>query len=68
MEPFLDDPFVWDFGEHSRRISFLPRRCRISGESLWFKKAIRCRFYHWAGEDDEWYSEQVYVWKKLQYG
>lgn len=69
MAPLLDvDDFVWDHSSHKRVFSFLPRRCHVSGESLWFKKAYRCRFYDWAGHEDEWYSEQSYVWKKLKYG
>jgi hypothetical protein len=68
MAPLLDDDFVWNRAVHSRRISFLPRKCYISGESLWLKKAWRCRFYDWSGEEDEWYSERAYLWKKLKVG
>lgn len=62
------DIFIIKSCVHKRVFSFLPRKCRDTGESLWFKKAVRCRFYHWDGEDDEWYSEQAYAWKKLKYG
>lgn len=69
MAPLLDDDnFIWDHSSHKRVFSFLPRKCHVSGESLWFKKAYRCTFYHWAGEEFEWYSEQSYIWKKLKYG
>lgn len=68
MAPLLDDNFVWDYSSHERKISFLPRKCCVSGESLWFKRAWRCRFDDWFSHEDEWYSEQTYLWKKLKDG
>jgi hypothetical protein len=61
--------YVWQYSEHQRVFSFLPRKCSVSGESLWFKKAYRCRLYDRSGlYEDEWYSEQTYTWKTLKYG
>jgi hypothetical protein len=61
--------YVWQYSDHERVMSLLPRKCCMSGESLWFKKAYRLRSYDRSGlYEDEWYSEQIYVWKTLKDG
>jgi len=68
MAALIEDNFIWDYSRHERILSILPRKCCVSGESLWLKKAWRCRLDDWAGHEDEWYSERSYLWKKLKYG
>lgn len=69
MAPLLDDMDpVWFYSRKENVFSFLPRKCRISGESLWFKKAWRVRWEDWSGIDDEWYCEREYLWKMLKDG
>lgn len=61
-----DDGPLWAFEDKELVFCFLPRKCRISGESLWFKKAWRVRLYDWASHDDRWYCEREYLWKMLK--
>jgi hypothetical protein len=66
MAPLLDDGPIWYFEEKKLVWSFLPRKCRVSGETLWFKKAYRVRFYDPAGHEDRWYCQREYLWKLLK--
>lgn len=54
--------------EQEKRWCLLPRKCYISGESLWFKKAWRVRFHDWSGHEDRWYCQREYLWKMLKEG
>ncbi len=69
MAPLLDfDGPFWAFESKKKVFSLLPRKCRLSGESLWLKKAWRVRFEDWAGHEDRWYCEREYLWKLLKEG
>lgn len=69
MAPLFDfDEPLWHMEEKKLVFSFLPRKCKRSGESLWFKKAWRIRFHDWSGHEDRWYCEREYLWKVLKEG
>ncbi len=56
MAPFYgyDEP-ISDFEDKRLVFCLWPRKCKISGESLWLKKAWRVRFEDWSGQEDRWY-------------
>ena len=67
MAPLLDfDEPPWHLEEKKLLRCFWPRKCKLSGESLWFKKAWRIRFHDYAGHEDRWYCEREYLWKMLK--
>ena len=67
MAPLLDHDDLKYIAEDTRIVfSFLPRKCRVSGESIWLKKAWRVRFTDWQGHLDYWYCEREYLWKILK--
>ena len=66
MAPYFDDDPILDFEVKKLVFCFWPRKCKMSGESLWLKKAWRVRFYTWADHEDRWYCEREYMWKVLK--
>jgi hypothetical protein len=62
---FFDEP-ISDFEDKRLVFCLWPRKCKISGESLWLKKAWRVRFEDWASREDRWYCEREYMWKVLK--
>ena len=58
----------WYIEQKNKLFSFLPRRCCVSGESIWLKKAWRIRFQDYGGHEDRWMCEREYLWKMLKDG
>lgn len=61
-----NDIFLRGADDVKLRFSFLPRKCRVSGKSIWFKTAYRVRYavVGWDMDEyynDRWYSKQEYV-------
>ena len=59
----------------TRKLSLFPRKCRISGKTIWMKFAYRVRFSeivrHWDREEheqhtDRWYLEREYIMLRLK--
>lgn len=49
--------------------SWLPRKCWLSGNSIWFKKAYK-KTAMWTGPgtpiyEDRWYDKDIYIISKL---
>lgn len=68
MAPLLDDvvDHPWYVEQKDKCFSFLPRKCSISGELIWFKKAWRVRYHDFGGHEDRWICEREYLWKLLK--
>lgn len=67
MAPLLDDMPGWRYKPNVQKLtSWFPRKCEISGESLWLKKAYRVRYYGWDTYEDCWFCEREYLWKTLK--
>lgn len=69
MAPWLDDAPLWLYKPQIDKVlCWLPKKCEISGESLWFKRAYRVRYHHWGVHEDQWFCEREYLWKILKDG
>ena len=70
MAPLLDDIYEhnWFVERKDKLFSFLPKRCCISGELIWLKKAWRIRQQDYGGYEDRWMCEREYLWKTLKDG
>jgi hypothetical protein len=57
--------------ETSYRLSLFPRKCRVSKQSLWLKKAYRVRHTHYSysgiddSTEDRWYDKKEYFKLRL---
>ena len=69
MAPLLDVmDHPWFTEQKDKRFSFLPRKCCISGDLIWFKRGWRIRYQDFGGHADRWLCDREYLWRTLKVG
>ena len=66
-----DVDFLQKSNNIKTKLSLLPRKCKVSGKSIWFKLAYRVRHTDFGWDMDEyhidrWYSSTEYVILRLK--